>query len=107
SFIPLPPRINLKSPAHKDFYRTVYAEVSGKKPGTTMKKYGAPMVYGVTIPKNAPNRPLAEKFLVFLLTREKGMKIMEEMGQTSLVPSPTKTFQNLPPALKPFASPKK
>jgi len=54
----LPDSINLKLPELKDYYLTVSTEISGKKPGETIKKTGAPMVYGITIPKNAPNPEL-------------------------------------------------
>ena len=102
-FILLPDEINLKKPELTEYYSDATVEISGKKPGTTVTKKGAPMVYGITIPKNAPNRELAEKFVAFVLTKEKGMQVMEKNGQPSMVPAPSKTFEKIPEALKGFA----
>ncbi len=102
-YLILPDSVNLKNPELKDFYKTVSVEISGKKPGEKIKKTGAPMVYGITIPKNAPNYDSAVKFLQFLLNKDKGMKIMKENGQGSLVPSVSETFNKIPENLKKFA----
>jgi molybdate/tungstate transport system substrate-binding protein len=104
-FLLLPDEINLKKPELTDYYSAATIEISGKKPGTTVTKKGAPMVYGITVPKNAPNRELAEKFVAFVLDKEKGLAIMEENGQPSTVPSPTNTYSRLPDMLKEFALP--
>ena len=95
--------VNLKNPNLKDYYKTVSVDISGKAPGEIITKKGAPMVYGITIPKNAPNPVLAEKFLQFLLSKEKGLKIMENNGQPSLIPSESETFENIPEFLKKYA----
>jgi molybdate/tungstate transport system substrate-binding protein len=99
----LPDRINLKKPELADFYKTASVDISGKKPGTKVTKRGAPMVYGVTIPRNAPNREAALAFMEFLLSKDKGMAIMEKNGQPSAVPSPTGTYTKIPEKLKGFA----
>jgi molybdate/tungstate transport system substrate-binding protein len=96
--------INLKLPELKDYYSTVQTEITGKKLGEIIIKKGAPMVYGITIPKNAPNYDLAVKFIQFILEKNKGMKIMEEKGQPSMVPSITETYDKIPDALKKFAT---
>lgn len=102
-YLILPDSINLKNPDLTDYYQTVSVDISGKKPGETITKKGAPMVYGITIPKNAPNPILAKKFLNFLLSKNKGMKIMQQNGQASIVPSKTETFDKIPELLKKFA----
>lgn len=102
-YLILPDSVNLKNPEFKEFYQTASVNISGKKPGEKIIKKGAPMVYGITIPKNAPNKKLAEKFLKFLLTKDKGMKIMEKNGQPSVVPSFSETFDNIPELLKKYA----
>jgi molybdate/tungstate transport system substrate-binding protein len=104
-YILLPDEINLKSTRFAEEYDEVSVEISGKKPGTSITKRGAPMVYGVTIPKNAPNPELALEFVRFLLEKEKGLAIMERNGQPSLVPSPTDTYDRLPGELRRFALP--
>lgn len=101
----LPDRINLKRPEQSGYYSQAAVEVSGKTPGSTITKRGAPMIYGVTIPNNAPSPNLAEEFVAFLLTAAKGMTIMERNGQPSMVPSPTETYEYIPDRLKQFARP--
>lgn len=104
-YVLLPDEVNLKKPEFADIYKTVSVDISGKKPGTTITKKGAPMVYGITIPKNAPNPELAKKFVAFVLDKVKGLAIMEKNGQPSMVPSPTNTFDKIPEELKRFALP--
>ena len=102
-YILLPDSINLKNPELKDFYSSVSVDINGKKPGEFITQKGEPMVYGVTILNNAPNKKAALSFTKFLLSKNKGMKIMEKNGQPSLVPSFTSTFSNIPDELKEFA----
>ena len=87
----------------KDFYATVETQIRGKKKGEMITKKGAPMVYGITLHKDAESRDLAVKFMDFILSE--GMKIMKENGQTSLVPSPTSTYDKIPESLKKYAKP--
>ena len=63
------------------------------------------MVYGITIPINAPNPELAIKFVAYILDSSKGMAIMEKNGQSSMVPSPSDTYDKIPDALKKYATP--
>ncbi len=102
-WVTLPDEINLKSPEMADVYRKVAVEISGKTPGSVITKQGAPMVYGVTIPKNARNPEAALAFVTFLLERDKGMAIMERNGQPSLVPMLSDTYDDIPGPLKRFA----
>ncbi|MBS3764760.1 MAG: extracellular solute-binding protein [Planctomycetes bacterium] len=99
----LPDEINLKKPELTSLYKSVSVELSGKEPGSTIVKKGQPMVYGVTIPENAPNRPAALAFVEFLLQEDSGMAIMEKNGQPSVVPSPSATCDKIPDCLKQFA----
>jgi molybdate/tungstate transport system substrate-binding protein len=102
-YVILPNEINLKSAKFADFYNKVEVKISGKKPGKFITKKGAPMVYGITIPKNAPNKKAALVFLEFILSKNKGMKILEKLGQPSAVPSQSNTFNKIPMELKKFA----
>jgi molybdate/tungstate transport system substrate-binding protein len=102
-YIKLPEQINLSDPAYSDYYKKAEIKISGNKPGTFITKKGAPMLYGVTIPKNAPNPDLALKFVEFLLNNNEGLKIMKENGQQSVVPSFSKTYNNIPAVLKQYA----
>lgn len=104
-YIQLPDEINLKKAKFAYLYKSVSVRLTGKKPGTFITKTGAPIVYGVTIPNNAPNRKLALTFLIFLLEADKGGAILEENGQGFVVPSPTNTFEKIPESLKSFVLP--
>lgn len=97
----LPDEINLKSQAHAALYDTAVVEVSGRKPGETITRRGEPMVYSVTIPKNAPNRKAAEAWVALLLS-EKGREIMEKNGQRCMKPAEVDGADRLPDSLKEF-----
>ena len=103
-FIRLPDEINLKNPELSDFYKKASIKISGKKPGTFIVKTGEPMVYGITIPRNAPNPIAALEFVKFLCERDKGLAILERNGQPSMVPSSTNTYNQLPEDLKKYAT---
>ena len=103
-YILLPDEINLKNPDFTELYNTATVEINGKKPGEKNILKGEPMVYGITILHNAPNKPAALAFVEFLLSKGKGMAIMEKSGQPSMVPSVTNTFDKIPVALKIFAT---
>ncbi len=84
-FVILPDEINLKSGAHGSFYKQASIKVTGKKPGEFIKKTGKPMVYGITVPKNAPNRETAIAFVAFVVGPE-GQAIMRRNGQPPVSP---------------------
>jgi molybdate/tungstate transport system substrate-binding protein len=100
--IDLPDQINLGNPKYSDFYKKSNMQISGKTPGSFITQTGAPIVYGVTIPKNAPNKEEAVKFLQFMLS-EQGLKIIKDCGQQPIVPSKTTTFSKIPENLQKYA----
>lgn len=102
-YVTLPDEVNLKKQELDSLYSTVQVEVTGQKPGEKKSIKGSAIIYGLTIPENAPHKANALIFLEFLLNTTKGMKIMEENGQTSLVPSETPFYNNLPEQIKPYA----
>jgi len=101
----LPDKMNLKKAEFAGFYKNASVSITGKNPGTFITKTGAPIVYGVTIPKNAPNRKAAFAFLTFLLEADNGGAILEKNGLGFVVPSPTNTFEKIPDSVKSFALP--
>ena len=105
-YLVLPDQVNLKNPAYASLYATAKVEINGNKPGAKEEMSGEPMIYGVTILKDAPNKAAAEAFVAFLLSKNQGMKIMEKDGQPSVIPMPVQNFDKLPAALKPFAKKK-
>lgn len=102
-YVILPDEVNLKKAELTDFYKKAKVQISGKKPGEFITKTGAPMVYGITIPKNAPNSKAAEAFVDFILNKDKGMKVLEQLGQPSAVPSKSETYGKIPDGLKKYA----
>lgn len=84
-FVELPDEINLSLVEQADFYSQATVEIAGKEPGATMTMTGKPIVYGVTIPKNAPSPDLALEFIKFLLGPE-GQAVMAAQGQPPIVP---------------------
>ncbi len=100
-YVELPDALNLGSVDFADFYAQAKVEVSGTEPGTTITQVGSPIVYGVTIPKNAPHPELAIEFVKFLIGPE-GQRIMEENGQMPIVPAVANPKEGLPEALIPL-----
>jgi len=98
-FVELPAEINLSMVEHADFYSQATVEIAGKEPGMTMTMTGKPIVYGVTIPKDAPSPELALEFVRFLVGLE-GQAIMEAQGQPPIVPPVADDGDALPPALQ-------
>lgn len=101
----LPDAINLKRSELTEAYAKAHVNITGKEPGTFIVKQGAPMVYGVTIPHNAPNPKAALAFVQFVLEQDNGLPILKQMGQPSAVPSKSSTYDQIPDALKAFALP--
>lgn len=104
-YLLLPDEVNLKNEKFSDLYATVSLETTGKKPGEKILEKGAPMIYGVTIPKSAQHVDLAIAFLTFFLDASGGMAIMEANGQPSVVPAPSSTYEKVPGQLKKFVVP--
>jgi len=98
-FVELPDEINLSRVEYADFYKQAQVEVSGKEPGTTIILAGKPIVYGLTIPKNAPHPDLAVEFVKFLLGPE-GRAILEAQGQPPVVPPVASDREALPSELQ-------
>jgi molybdate/tungstate transport system substrate-binding protein len=102
-YLLLPDEVNLKSQGLGELYSRATIQVTGRNPGEMITRQGAPMVYSVTIPRNAPNHPTAEAFMELLLSPE-GRAIMEKNGQPALTPAPCREFDKLPVALQKHCS---
>jgi len=101
SYLVLPPEINLADESFKDFYATAEVEIAGKEPGTIITKKGKPIVYGVTIPSNFPDKELAIAWIDFLLS-EDGMAIMKANGQPPVIPALTNDKSKIPTELQKY-----
>ncbi|HXY29495.1 MAG TPA: tungstate ABC transporter substrate-binding protein WtpA [Gemmatimonadaceae bacterium] len=67
-YVKLPPQIDLSDPAQTDTYATASVRVVGSTPADTIVIKGEPIIFGASIPTNAPHRALAEQFLAYLLS---------------------------------------
>ncbi|RME39276.1 MAG: extracellular solute-binding protein, partial [Thermoflexia bacterium] len=95
--VSLPPEINLCCPEYAPFYQQAVVEL--REPGGTTTIAGEPIVYGVTVPRNAPHPDLAVEFVRFLLEPE-ARALLEKMGQPAIVPPEVRGWENLPAPLK-------
>jgi molybdate/tungstate transport system substrate-binding protein len=96
-FIDLPSQINLADPAMASSYATVSVTTASGV------RTGKPIVYGLTIPTDAPNPAAAQAFLAFVLGPE-GQQIMRDNGFVTITPA-TVTGGPVPPALGPLTTP--
>ena len=67
-YVQLPDAVDLGSPADSASYARAFVQVTGRTPADTVVFRGAPIVYGISIPRNAPHPDLAERFMAFLLS---------------------------------------
>lgn len=95
-FIELPEAIDLSSIDYADNYSRVQVEMAS---GTIA--IGSPIVYGVTVPKNAENPELGIEF-VKLLLGETGQEIFVENGQPPIVPAQVGGKEAMPAELQVF-----
>jgi len=100
-YVELPEQINLKSTKYADFYATASFDVTGKEPGEMITQIGQPMVYALTIPKNAPNPRAAIAFVKFVVGPQ-GRAIMEENGQPPIIPPEGVNIEKAPREIQDF-----
>jgi molybdate/tungstate transport system substrate-binding protein len=98
-FIRLPEKINLGNPKYKKYYAQASLKIRGIKPNRFTKVSATPIVYALTIPKNAKNRKSAYRFIDFLLSKE-GRNILKASGQPPLVPAITNALKYIPERLR-------
>ncbi len=85
-YLRLPDSINLSNPSLDGWYSTVSVDVRGTSPGSVATQKGTSIIYGVTVPDNARNPELAEKFIRFLLDPGTGRAIFSASGQNPIEP---------------------
>lgn len=93
-YINLPPQISLSNPALAKTYATVSTQ------GATGASVTAkPIIYGLTVPTNAPNPQLADQFIAFVLSPQ-GQAIMRANGFVVISPALASDQSALPAALR-------
>ncbi|MDZ7737796.1 MAG: tungstate ABC transporter substrate-binding protein WtpA [Bacteroidales bacterium] len=100
-YISLPAEINLSDPASEDLYNSVSVEITGESPGKTISIRGSSMIYGISMPYDAPNREAATAFLEYFLG-EKGRAVLEANGQSPLELQLSGAAKSLPEKLRAF-----
>jgi molybdate/tungstate transport system substrate-binding protein len=65
-FVTLPPQIDLGDATRAADYGTVSMNVRGSAPGQTITVKGQPILYALTVPKEAPHSTTAKRFLDYL-----------------------------------------
>ncbi len=99
SFVALPPEIDLSEASKAELYSTVSTQVAGSKPGEKKTITGLPILFALTIPKNAPHQQLAEEFIRFALSPQ-GQEIMKRRKLTLISPALASDLEKLPKGLR-------
>jgi molybdate/tungstate transport system substrate-binding protein len=97
----LPDEINLSTEAFADYYKQAVVTISGKNPGEAIALYGAPILFGVTIPESYGNPELAIKWLHLLLS-SKGRNFLKKSGMIPLKPVTTDNPEKIPDQLRKY-----
>jgi molybdate/tungstate transport system substrate-binding protein len=97
-YIPLPPQINLSDPAMAAAYGKVTIHAGAL--GTLTAK---PIIYGLTIPANAPDAALGQTFISFVLGPQ-GQAIMRANGFVVISPALANPQAKLPASLQPLTT---
>lgn len=97
-YVQLPPQVDLGEPARADEYRAVAVRVTGRTPGDTLEFRGEPIVYGLSIPRAAPHRELAERFVGWLFSPD-GREVLRR-ARLDALDDPVVIGENVPPIVR-------
>jgi molybdate/tungstate transport system substrate-binding protein len=97
-YLKLPAQINLSDPTMASSYSQV--TVDG---GSLGQLTGKPIIYGLTIPSNAPDAALGQAFVKFVLST-KGQAIMSSEGFVSITPSLASSQAKIPASIQPLTT---
>jgi molybdate/tungstate transport system substrate-binding protein len=103
-YIILPNQINLGDPKYENFYKTAYIDVNGRKPGEKIRKFGSTIVYGITLLNQSVHKKSAIEFLKYFLSKNGGLKILNQDGQPPLKKLKAENLQYIPDQLKEYVS---
>lgn len=105
NYVELPDEINLGAPEYESTYEKIQVVYDHQRFSTvTLDRTGETIYYGVTVPTNAPNPELAEKFIRFLLN-EGGKTGFEAAYHPVFTPAYTDNMQALPQNLQSLTTP--
>ncbi len=99
NFLEFPPEINLGSEEFKALCSNMKVKLAFKRFLSVNPDYDIlPIIYGITIPNNAPNPQEAIRLMEFILSPQ-GQRIMENTGQVVINPPVVDFSNNLPQSL--------
>jgi molybdate/tungstate transport system substrate-binding protein len=102
-FLRLPDELNLGSLSQRELYKSVEVKLAGSSPGQLTMKKGLPIVYGLTVLKEAPNPRAALEFVKFVLGPE-GRRLVKENYQGLIDPPEASDLGRAPESLKALVS---
>jgi len=82
-FVKLPDEIDLGTPADSVAYSHAETRVVGRRRGDTLTMRGAAILFALTIPVQAENRALAERFVAYLLSAD-GRRVLRSQHLDAL-----------------------
>jgi molybdate/tungstate transport system substrate-binding protein len=101
-FLELPREIDLSSDEYKEQYEKVKVELDFQRFASVTPEFvGEPIIYGMTIPQNAPHPELAVEFIKFVISQS-GQDIFARAHHPTLVPAEVDRLDKLPSELKPL-----
>ncbi len=100
-YVKLPDEINLGNPEMNTLYNKASLDVTGSKPGSTMKVTGEYINYSLSVLKDAPAIHHAIDFVAFMISPE-GMEIFRRNGQEPIIPFSTEQPELIPVKLKEY-----
>jgi molybdate/tungstate transport system substrate-binding protein len=95
SYLKLPDAVDLGSPTDSALYARASTRVLGKRAGDTITVRGRPILFGVTVPREAPHGDAGERFVAYLLSPE-GRRILRRTHFDAL-DTPVLVGQAVPP----------
>ena len=97
-YVTLPRAIDLSDPADSAQYALASVRIPGNTPRDTVELRGEPILYGFSVPREAPHRALAERFAAFLLSSD-GRRILAREHLDAL-PTPIFVGDSIPAAIE-------
>jgi len=98
-FLEFPPEINLSSDQYKSLCRGMKVKLAFKRFASVNPDYDIlPIIYGLTIPVNAPHPEQAVKLIEFILSPQ-GQEILRQTKQLTINPPIVDNWENIPPDL--------
>ena len=100
-WLPLPPELDLGDPARAAWYAGATVRVKRGADSVTLR--GAPIVYGLAVPRRAPHGELGSEFAALMLSKP-GRAILRQFAIDPLVPAEF-VGDSVPPVVRSAAAP--